>query len=121
MIGVGIDIVEIERFRQVLARRPRVADRVFSVRELTALAGRRDPVPSLAARFAAKEAVMKALAVGIGEVDFADMEVVSDPGGAPRLTVSGRAAARADALGVSGFEVSLSHTGSLATAVVIAH
>jgi len=121
VIGVGIDIVEIDRFRRVLARRPRVADRVFSPREREALAGRFDPIPSLAARFAAKEAAMKAMRVGIGAVGFAELEVVPGPEGAPRLAVSGRAAARAGSLGVSGFELSLSHTESLATAVVIAH
>lgn len=120
MIGVGIDIVEIERFRQVLARRPLVADRLFSERERSALAGRVDAVPSLAARFAAKEATMKALSTGIGGVDFAELEVVADEGGAPHLMLSGRAAGRAKALGVGSFLVSLSHTDSLATAVVIA-
>ncbi|MGH9292891.1 MAG: holo-ACP synthase [Acidimicrobiales bacterium] len=120
MIGVGVDVVEIERVRSVLERRPRLAARVFSASERELAAGRADPVPSLAARFAAKEAAMKALGVGLGGVDFADLEIVSAPGGAPRLRVSGRAAARAGLLGVSSWHVSLSHGRQVAAAVVVA-
>ena len=120
MIGVGIDAVEIGRFREVLARRPRMAERLFSSAERSLVAGRSDPVPSLAARFAAKEAAMKSLRTGIGGVDFNEIEVLSDPDGAPRLWVSGRAATRAAAAGVTSWHVSLTHTASLAAAVVVA-
>ncbi|MGO8874197.1 MAG: holo-ACP synthase [Acidimicrobiales bacterium] len=120
MIGVGIDAVDIDRFRDVLARRPRMADRLFSGAEREFAGARSDPVPTLAARFAAKEAVMKALSTGLGGVDFADIEVLSSPGGAPRLCVSGRASQRAGSLGVTRWHVSLSHTATLATAVVVA-
>jgi holo-[acyl-carrier protein] synthase len=120
VIGVGIDAVEIGRFRAVLQRRPQVAERLFSGAE-RALAGRRvDPVPTLAARFAAKEAAMKALSTGIGGVDFADIEVLATDDGAPRLSVGGRAATRAGELGVTSWHVSLSHTETLATAIVVA-
>lgn len=120
VIGVGIDAVEIRRFRDALERRPLMADRLFSGAERT-LAGRRsDPVPTLAARFAAKEAAMKALSTGLGGVDFADIEVLASSDGAPRLAISGRAAVRASALGVRNWHVSLSHTETLATAVVVA-
>jgi holo-[acyl-carrier protein] synthase len=74
----------------------------------------------LAARFAAKEAVMKALSTGLGGVDFSDIEVLRAPSGAPVLTIAGRARQRAQARGVSRWHVSLSHTASLATAVVVA-
>jgi holo-[acyl-carrier protein] synthase len=120
ILGVGIDAVEIERFRAVLARRPRMRERLFSAAEQALLAGRSDPVPGLAARFAAKEAAMKALSTGIGGVDFSDIEVLSEPSGAPCLQVSGRALTRAGALGVSKWHVSLSHTATLATAIVLA-
>lgn len=120
MIGVGIDAVEIPRFRRVLARRPRLLDRVFSDAERAVAESRSDPVPTLAARFAAKEAVMKALSTGLGGVDFADIEVLASTDGAPRLSISGRAAVRAAALGVTKWHVSLSHTATLATAVVVA-
>jgi len=120
VIGIGIDAVEIGRFREVLQRRPLMAERLFSGAE-RALAGERaDPVPTLAARFAAKEAAMKALCTGIGGVDFADIEVLATDDGAPRLSVGGRAAARAGALGVTNWHVSLSHTDTLATAIVVA-
>ncbi|MDA8040713.1 MAG: holo-ACP synthase [Actinomycetota bacterium] len=120
MIGLGIDAVDIARFRALLERRPSVRHRLFTPLELEALASRSDPVPGLAARFAAKEAAMKALAAGIGGIDFADVEVLAGPSGEPRLSVSGRAAARALGLGVSGWHVSISHTEALATAVVVA-
>lgn len=120
MIGLGIDAVDVDRFRSLLDRRPLVRRRLFTAGELAALEGRTDPVPGLAARFAAKEAAMKALSTGLGGIDFVDVEVLSAPGGAPRLSVSGRAAARALALGVAGWHVSLTHTGSLAAAVVVA-
>ena len=120
LIGLGIDAVEIPRFRDVLTRRPGFVDRVFSVAERALAGSRSDPVPTLAARFAAKEATMKALSTGLGGVDFADIEVLALSGGAPWLSISGRAAARAEALGVTRWHVSLSHTASIATAVVVA-
>jgi holo-[acyl-carrier protein] synthase len=120
VIGVGVDAVDISRFRDLLQRRPRLADRLFSGAERTLAQRRSDPVPTLAARFAAKEAAMKALSTGLGGVDFADIEVLATTDGAPRLSVSGRAAVRAGALGVTSWHVSLSHTATLATAVVVA-
>jgi holo-[acyl-carrier protein] synthase len=120
VIGVGIDAVEIGRFRDVLARRPRLAERLFSGAERSLVSGRSDPVPSFAARFAAKEATMKSLRTGIGGVGFIEIEVLADPDGAPRLSVSGRAATRAAEAGVTTFHVSLTHTATMATAVVVA-
>ncbi len=120
VVGVGIDAVEIGRFRGVVARRPGLLERVFSARERALVAARADPVPSLAARFCAKEAAMKALGVGIGAVDFSELEVLRAPSGAPQLEASGRAAALAGSLGVGAFHVSLTHTDTLASAVVLA-
>jgi holo-[acyl-carrier protein] synthase len=120
VIGVGIDAVEIPRFRGLLARRPRFVDRMFSDAERAVAESRSDPVPTLAARFAAKEAVMKALSTGLGGVDFADIEVLANADGAPSLSISGRAAVRAAALGVTRWHISLTHTATLATAVVVA-
>ncbi len=119
MVGIGIDAVEVDRFRQVLGRRPALAGRLFTDGERSGTAGR-DPAPRLAARFAAKEAVMKALGVGLGAFSFHDVEVVSLASGAPSLVLSGRAAALADGLGVAGWRVSLTHTASVAEAVVVA-
>lgn len=121
VVGVGIDAVDVERFRAALARRPRLADRLFTATERAEAARRRDPVPGLAARFAAKEAVMKSLSVGLGAVDFADIEVVRGPGGAPRLGVAGRAADLASERSVAGWHLSLTDTALVAMAVAVAY
>jgi holo-[acyl-carrier protein] synthase len=120
VIGMGLDAVDIERFRRLLARRPALARRIFTDKERSLLSARLDPVPGLAARFAAKEATMKALGTGLGGVRFAEVEVVSAPSGAPSLEVSGLAARRAEHLGIRHWHVSLTHTDSLAAAVVVA-
>ena len=120
MIGLGLDAVEVGRFRRVLARTPALADRLFTDAERAYAARFADPAPRLAARFAAKEATMKALGVGLGAFDFRDVEVVSAPSGAPALHLSGRAAALAESQGVTSFRVSLTHTDSMAEAVVAA-
>ncbi|MGH9224598.1 MAG: holo-ACP synthase [Acidimicrobiales bacterium] len=120
VFGIGIDAVEVERFRQVLARRPGAATRLFTDAELAYGRRWRDPAPRLAARFAAKEAVMKALGVGLGAFAFHDVEVVSAPSGAPSLVLRGAAQALADRLGVAGWRLSLTHTDSVAHAVAVA-
>ena len=120
MTGIGIDAVEVERFRAVLARRPGVGRRLFTDRERASLAARRDPVPGLAARFAAKEAVMKALGVGLGAFAFHEVEVVRARSGAPSLVLRGGAAALASRRGVAGWRLSLTHTAATAEAVAVA-
>jgi holo-[acyl-carrier protein] synthase len=121
VVGVGIDAVDVERFRTVLGRREAFAERVFTDAERAEAAGRQDPVPGLAARFAAKEAVMKSLSVGLGAIDFADVEVVRGEGGAPALTVTGKAATLAEQRGVKGWHISLTHTATMALAIAIAY
>lgn len=118
--GVGIDVVDLDRIRAALERTPSLVERVFTPAERALAHGRRDPVPTLAARFAAKEAVMKALGVGLGAIDWHDVEVVREDSGRPHLRVSGRAAALAHAAGVRTWHVSLSHSALVATAVVAA-
>lgn len=113
IVGVGIDVVDIARFEQALARTPGLAGRLFTTGE------RGLPPRSLAARFAAKEALAKALGAPRGLL-WTDAEVTSGPGGRPRLTVSGTVMAAADRLGVTGWHLSLSHDGGIASAVVIA-
>jgi holo-[acyl-carrier protein] synthase len=120
VIGLGIDAVDIARFRTVLARRPGMAERLFTAGERAYAAGQADPAPSLAARFAAKEAAMKALGVGIGAFRFTDVEVVRLASGQPALRVQGVAATLASQQGVGKWFVSLTHTSSLAEAVVAA-
>ena len=92
-----------------------------TARSEASAAARHDPVPGLAARFAAKEAVMKSLSVGLGAFDFADVEVVRGEGGAPALTVSGRAAVLAGERSVGGWHVSLTHTATVAMAIAVAY
>jgi holo-[acyl-carrier protein] synthase len=121
VVGVGIDAVDVERFRAVLGRRQGFAARIFTAAERAEAAGRHDPVPGLAARFAAKEAVMKSLSVGLGAFDFADVEVVRGEGGAPALTVTGRAAALAEERAVGGWHISLTHTATVAMAIAVAY
>jgi len=120
VIGVGIDLVEVDRMRTVLARTPGVAARVFTEGERAYAAAANDPAERLAVRFAAKEAVMKALGVGLGAVDWHDIEVVRGESGAPKLRITGRALELAADLGVATWKVSLTHTETMAEAIVLA-
>ena len=114
IVGAGIDIVEIVRLNRALQRTPGLAGRLFTDRE------RGLPGQSLAARFAAKEALAKALGAPRGLL-WTDAEIVSDPAtGRPSLTVRGTVAAAAASLGVTRWHVSLSHDAGIATAIVIA-
>lgn len=120
LVGIGIDSVDLPRFAEVIARRPGLVQRVFTDGERTFAGRLANPVPSLAARFAAKEAVMKALGVGLGSIDWTDVEVVRSSTGPPRLCVTGRAAALAGEMGVSSWQLSITHTDTVASAVVAA-
>ncbi len=120
-MGVGVDAVDVERFRQGLARYPRLAGRLFTGGELAGVEGTRDPAERLAARFAAKEAVMKALGVGLWRFAWHDVEVEREPAsGAPSLRLVAGAAELARDRRVSRWHVSLTHTSQLAVAVVVA-
>lgn len=116
-VATGIDVVDVPRFAASLARRPTLAERLFTDLERRQAAG---IASRLAGRFAAKEAAMKALGVGLGSVRFADLEVVRAESGAPALRLGGAAHARAAALGWSEWSLSLSHSDQVAVAVVVA-
>jgi holo-[acyl-carrier protein] synthase len=118
--GIGTDLVDVARFRGVLERTPGVVDRLFTDDELEVVAPRRDRVPGLAARFAAKEAVMKAMQCGMADVAFTEIEVRGGGASAPTVSLSGRAAERAAARGISTWHLSLTHTDELAHAMVVA-
>ena len=120
MRGIGIDAVDIARFRASLERTPRMRTRLFTEQELESLATASDPAPSLAARFAVREAAMKAMGVGLGAFDFHDVSVERLESGAPRLLVRGRALELASSMGVSTWHVSITHTDTVAMAVVVA-
>ncbi len=120
MIGIGVDAVDIERFRRSLERTPTMRDRLFTSAELAYVAPQVDPVPSLAARFAAREAVMKALGLGLGAFGFHEVSVARAESGAPLLLVEGRALELADAAGVSRWHLSLTHSDIVAIAYAVA-
>ena len=119
MIGIGIDVVDIERFRTTLERTPSMRARVFTQSELNYVKPQSDPVPSLAARFAAREAVMKSLGLGLGAFNFHDVWVERAASGAPRLAITGRAANLARAAGVTSWHLSLTHSDLVAAAYVV--
>jgi holo-[acyl-carrier protein] synthase len=112
IIGVGIDVVDIERFTDALTKAPGLRARLFTEAEQQLAAA------SLAARFAAKEALAKALGAPVG-LHWLDAEVHRGEDGRPHLTVTGTVAARAQALGVRATHLSLSHDAGIASAVVV--
>jgi holo-[acyl-carrier protein] synthase len=120
VIGVGIDVVEIARFRRSLDRTPSMRERLFTAAELAYVAPKVDPVPSLAARFAAREAVMKALGLGLGAFGFHEAWVEVEASGAPRIVVTGRARELAVDRGVVRWHLSISHDGPVAVAIAVA-
>ena len=117
-LATGVDIIEIERFAGTIERQgERFKRRYYTAREL-AQAG--DKIASLAARFAAKEAVSKALGTGMGKVRPVDMEVVRDENRAPHLHLHGEAKRVAESLGLHTWSISLSHSERYAVAFVVA-
>jgi holo-[acyl-carrier protein] synthase len=119
IVGVGIDVVPVARFAEALRRTPALAARLFTPAELVTPAGESRSAESLAARFAAKEALTKALGGG-GGMHWLDAQVSTDAAGQPSLTTVGTVAERAAELGVTRWHVSLSHDGGIAAATVIA-
>ena len=117
VIGVGIDLIEIERIAEALRRRPRFARRCFTEQEAAYCEAKAFPAQSFAARFAAKEAVGKAL--GIGMTRWREVEVVRGRG-APTVALHGRYAMRAEVLGVTRISISLTHSRGMAAAVAVA-
>ena len=120
MIGIGTDLVELDRFRLVLSRTPGIVTRLFTDDERSYAELRRDPTERFAARFAAKEAVLKAMGAGIGECAFREIEVVRAESGAPSVVLHGRAATLAASRGVGEWRLTMTHTASLAQAIAVA-
>lgn len=120
VVGVGVDVVEVERVERALRRWGEAfLARVYTPSERNR-AGGRAGVARLAARFAAKEAVMKALGLGWGRLRFSDIEIVSDDNGRPVARLHGGAAQAARAAGVDEVYLSLSHARDYAAAVAVA-
>ena len=120
MIGVGLDVVDIDRFRRTLERTPTMVAKLFTAGERAYAETAKDPTERYAARFAAKEAVMKALGVGLGSIDWHDVEVVRADSGRPTLVITGRAAALVAEQGISTWHLSLTHSALVAEAIAIA-
>jgi len=112
IVGVGIDVVDVGRFEEALDRTPTLRERLFTEQE------RDRPLASLAARFAAKEALAKALGAPTG-MAWHDAEVVSESTGNPQFEIRGSVLARANDVGVKSVHVSLSHDAGIASAVVV--
>jgi holo-[acyl-carrier protein] synthase len=112
VVGVGIDVVDVSRFGDALRRTPGMVGRLFTPGEANR------PLASLAARFAAKEALAKALGAP-GNLDWHDAEVISESSGRPLLTLRGTVAARAAELGAASVHLSISHDAGMASAVVV--
>jgi holo-[acyl-carrier protein] synthase len=119
IIGVGIDVVPVERFAESLNRTPGLRHRLFTAAEQRTPSGAPRTGESLAARFAAKEALAKALGAP-GDLHWHDAEVTVGELGRPHLEVRGTVARRAAELGVRSWHVSMSHDGGIASAVVVA-
>jgi holo-[acyl-carrier protein] synthase len=121
MKGIGTDLVDLDRFRHALDRTPGLVTRLFCEGEQAYAQRRGDPTERYAARFAAKEAVMKALGVGLGACEFTEIEVIRDEdSGAPSLLLHGKAATLAAERGVDHWLLTLTHSGTSAHAIAVA-
>jgi holo-[acyl-carrier protein] synthase len=121
VVGVGIDIIELTEVQASVLARPRMRARVFTRGELAYCRDKARPLEHLAARFAAKEAVFKALGTGwTGRVRWHDAEVVATAGKPPELVLRGALAKQARVLGATELRLSLTHSGNYAAAVVVA-
>ena len=119
--GIGIDIIEIHRVERLLERHRDRLDRLFTPTEIEYCTSRRKPGQSFAARFAVKEAVLKAIGIGWrGNVAWTDVETVLDPLGAPSVVLRGEALTLARQRGIGEFKVSISHSRENAVAFVVA-
>ncbi|MFP5283066.1 MAG: holo-ACP synthase [Actinomycetes bacterium] len=112
IVGVGIDVCDVRRFAESVNRRPNLVARLFTPAEAA------KPLASQAARFAAKEALAKALGAPSG-LSWQDCEIITDAEGRPAFSISGTVAERAQALGIGTIHLSLSHDAGIASAVVI--
>lgn len=119
IVGLGVDLCEIERIERAIARHPTFRDRVFTPEEIAYCDSKSRPAESYAGRFAAREATIKALG-GYRGRRWLDISVTRDPTGAPAIRLDGNAKRRADALGISAVLISFSHERSNAVAFAIA-
>jgi len=117
---IGVDIIEIERVKKAVKRTPRFLGRVFTSRELSYCMNKANPYPSLAVRFAAKEALRKLHPALIAGVRFHDLEVLAGEDGRPQVHLHGEAQQRCRAEGIGEISISLAHSREQAIATAIA-
>ena len=115
--AIGVDIIEIDRIKRAISRQGSFLERIYTSAELK----NHSNISSLAARFAAKEAVMKALGTGIKGVGWRDIEILANGDGAPVIKLYGRALQKSAEIGLTRFDISLAHSRKYAIAFVIGH
>jgi holo-[acyl-carrier protein] synthase len=120
MIGIGVDLCEVDRMRMALDRTPTLRERVFTDEERAYCDQQKDPTERYAVRFAAKEAVMKAMGVGLGACKWREIEVAKASSGAPSVLLHGGARALAEGMGISSWRLTLTHTHRVAEAIAVA-
>ena len=120
VVGFGLDAVDLDRVRLALDRTPSLVERLFTDEERAYCEAKRDPTERFAVRFAAKEATLKALGIGVFRVPLTEIEVVRADSGAPSLRLAGGAAELASSAGVVEWHLTLSHTAHTAVALAVA-
>ncbi|HZK44402.1 MAG TPA: holo-ACP synthase [Syntrophomonadaceae bacterium] len=117
---VGVDIVDIERIKTAVERTPRFLHRIFTPREIEYCLNKKNPYPSLAVRFAAKEAVRKLHPLFSRGISFHDVEVINNKDGRPQLLLHNKALVLQKEAGIDGISISLSHAKYQAIATIVA-
>jgi holo-[acyl-carrier protein] synthase len=120
MLGLGVDLCEVDRMRAALERTPRLRDRLFTDAERAYCEARRDPTERFAARFAAKEAVLKAMGLGVGACKWREIEVARAEGGQPSVVLHGGAQRLAEERGIGRWHLTMTHTHRVAEAIAVA-
>ena len=120
MLGIGVDLCEIDRMRAALDRTPSLRPRLFTEDEQAYCDRRSDPTERYAVRFAAKEAVMKAMGVGVGACKWREIEVATADTGAPSVLLHGGAQRLADERGIAEWRLTMTHTHRVAEAIAVA-
>lgn len=120
VVGIGIDIVEIERIKAAVSKSPRFMERIFTARERDYFERKKFSPATMAGNFAAKEAVVKALGTGIRDISFAEIEILRDALGKPVVTLGGRLESICKARGIRDVQISISHSKHYAVANAIA-
>jgi holo-[acyl-carrier protein] synthase len=120
VLGIGVDLCEVDRMRAALERTPTLRRRLFTETEQAYCDRKKDPAERYAARFAAKEAVLKAMGLGVGACKWREIEVARAESGAPSVALHGGAERLAKERGIVGWRLSMTHTHRVAEAIAVA-